>query len=122
MVTSQAVAEGRRPAEVRRFYAGASVTLATGWSSLVGVGAVAGNLVPPGSGLELLAPLSLVAMVVPRLRSWPGLACGVAAMTVAVAGAGLPAGLSALLAMPAGVLAARLFERPVSSRSEEVSR
>src|SRR4051794_14723419 len=49
----------------RSFYSGASLVLWCGWATFVTAGTLAGNIIPAGRGLELLAPLCLIAMVAP---------------------------------------------------------
>jgi predicted branched-subunit amino acid permease len=110
MVSSRLQTRGAAPAMVRRHFAGASVTLLLGWSGFVALGAVAGNLVPAQAGLSLFAPLCLLAMVAPGTRTVAGAAAAVVGLAVAFAGAALPAGLSLLLAMPLGVVAAEVGE------------
>lgn len=111
MLASRRAAEGGDAVAVRRFYGGVTLVLWFGWAALVTVGAVAGNLIPAGAGLTLLAPLCLLAMVLPGARSGPGAACVVTAALVAVAAADLPAGVGLLAAMPAGMAAAALVGR-----------
>ena len=95
----------------RSYYGGASVVMWLGWATFVTVGMLAGGVVPAGHGLELLAPLCLVAMVAPRVRSRDGAACLAAAVFVSLLGASLPSGSALLLAMLAGAGAASAVRR-----------
>lgn len=106
MLATRRAADGADAASLRRFYGGASLLLWFGWAGLVTLGAVAGNLVPARAGLTLLAPMCLLAMVLPGARGRSGAACVVTAGLVAATAADLPAGIGVLLAMPAGVAAA----------------
>ena len=95
----------------RLYYTGASVVLWWGWATFVTVGTAAGNVIPTGRGLELLAPLCLIAMVAPGARSRAGAACVAAAAAVNVFGAALPSGSSLMCAMLAGASASWIVRR-----------
>ncbi|MGZ4616513.1 MAG: AzlC family ABC transporter permease [Actinomycetes bacterium] len=111
MLATKRASDGASAASVRSFYSGSSLLLWVGWAAVVTVGALAGNLVPPGAGLTLLAPLCLLAIVLPGARSRTGAACVAVAALVAAACADLPAGCGLLLAMPSGVAAAAVAGR-----------
>ena len=95
----------------RRFYGGASLVMWWGWAACVTAGMLAGRVIPAGRGLELLAPLCLIAMVVPRARSSAGAACVAAAAAVSLGGSSLPNGSALMLAMVAGACAAAVVRR-----------
>jgi predicted branched-subunit amino acid permease len=95
----------------RSFYSGASLVLWWGWAGCVTVGMLAGSVIPAGRGLELLAPLCLVAMVMPRARTGAGAACVATAAAVSVVGSSLPSGSALMLAMVAGAGAAAVVRR-----------
>jgi predicted branched-subunit amino acid permease len=95
----------------RRYYAGAAFVIWWGWAVFVTVGMLAGSVIPAGWGLELLAPLCLIAMVAPGVRSRAGAACVAAAAAVAVSGSAMPGGSSLMLAMIAGACAASIVRR-----------
>src|SRR5437763_2976374 len=95
----------------RRFYSGASLVLWWGWAACVTVGMLAGSVIPAGRGLELLAPLCLIAMVMPRARTRAGAACVATAAAVSVVGSSLPSGSALMLAMVAGAAAAAVVRR-----------
>ena len=95
----------------RSFYGGASIVLWFGWAGLVTLGMLAGGVIPAGRGLELLAPLCLIAMVAPRARSRDGAACIAGATAVSLGGSSLPSGSALLLAMIAGAAAAAAARR-----------
>ncbi len=111
LLANRRAADGADDASVRRFYSGASLLLWFGWAGLVTLGALAGNLLPAGAGLQLLAPLCLLSMVLRAAPSRAGVGSIAAAGLVVVLGAGLPAGAALLLAMPAGVAAAAAVSR-----------
>lgn len=111
MLASRRFAEPGGPAAGRRFYFGVSTVLWFGFAGMVTIGMVAGRLVPPQAGLTLLAPLCLVAMVVPAVRSASAAGGVAAAAAAAVAAAALPAGTALLVAMPAGVAGALIGRR-----------
>ena len=66
---------------------------------------------PAGRGLELLAPLCLIAMVIPRARSRSGAACVATAAVVSLVGSSLPSGSALMLAMVAGASVAFVVRR-----------
>lgn len=107
-------AEGGDPAAGRRYYYGASLALWIGWPAMVTMAMLAGTAVPPEAGLELLAPVSLMAMVARPARTRRGIVTVAAAATAALASSSLPSSLALLTAVAAGVLAAA-GERLVST-------
>lgn len=111
MVASRRFQTHPASAAGRSFYSGASLVMWCGWACFVTTGALAGGVIPAGRGLELLAPLCLVAMVAPRARSRDGAACVVAASGVSLLGASLPSGSALVLAMIAGAGAASAVRR-----------
>jgi predicted branched-subunit amino acid permease len=90
----------------RAHHLGAAITLGIGWSGLIALGAVAGNLLG-GAGLEVTVPLCLVTMIAPKLRQADSLAVVVVAIAVAFAARGFPPGTGTLAAIAAGCLAGR---------------
>jgi predicted branched-subunit amino acid permease len=91
----------------RRFYLAAGLTLGAGWSAAMAAGALAGDRLPE-VGLELAAPLCLLALVGPRLHDrrhrWAAVGAGVTALITQ----GWPAGTGIAAAIAAGCAAAHL--------------
>ena len=102
---------GGSAAARRHYYFGAGVTLWFGWPTLVSLGVLAGGLMEGVPVAALLPSLTLGALVVPQLRTRPGLAAGVAATAVAVATIDLNGGAAMALAAVAGAGAAMLVNR-----------
>jgi predicted branched-subunit amino acid permease len=106
-----ALAEQHAPSqsadEQRGFFLGAALTLAVAWSATIAVGAVIGNSLPR-VGLDLAAPLCLLAIVGPKLRDRPHCCAAVAAAAAALVGQHWPAGTGILFAIVAGSVAAQL--------------
>jgi predicted branched-subunit amino acid permease len=92
----------------RRFYFGAGLTLWFGWPTLVSLGVLAGSWIQAVPAATLLPSLTLGSLVVPQLRSRPGLAAGATATAVAVATLRLDGGLALGLAAASGAVAAAL--------------
>jgi len=101
----------------RSFYGGASLVLWCGWAACVTAGTFAGNVIPAGRGLELLAPLCLIAMVAPRARSRAGVACVATAAAISVTGSSLPSGSALMLAMVAGAGVSSVVRRSTTKES-----
>lgn len=98
----------------RRFYFGAGLTLWFAWPAFVTMGVLLGGWVQDVPVATLLPTMTLGAMVVPQLRTRPGLAAGTAATGVAAATAGMDGGLALALAAAAGAGAAGLVHRRAS--------
>jgi branched chain amino acid efflux pump len=94
----------------RAYYLAAGLTLGVGWSALIAVGAVAGNIVS-GVGLEVAAPLCLISLVAPRLKDGDTRAAAIVAALVSVFAARWPAGTGMLAAIAAGCAGAALVGR-----------
>lgn len=92
----------------RRFYFGAGLTLWFGWPTFVTVGVLLGRWVQDVPVATLLPTMTLGALVVPQLRTRPGLAAGTAATGVAAVTSGMDGGLALALAAAAGAGAAGL--------------
>jgi predicted branched-subunit amino acid permease len=89
----------------RQFFFGAAFTLGAAWSALIAAGALAGDRLPH-VGLELVAPLSLIALVGPRLRVRSHRWAAITAATTATVTSGWPAGTGVAVAIAAGSVAA----------------
>jgi predicted branched-subunit amino acid permease len=98
----------------RRFYFGAGLMLWFAWPTFVTVGVLLGRWVQSVPVATLLPTMTLGALVVPQLRTRPGLAAGVAATGVAAATSGMDGGLALALAAAAGAGAAGLVHRRTS--------
>jgi len=98
----------------RRFYFGAGVTLWFGWPVLVTLGVLTGGWMREVPAATLLPSLTLGTLVVPQLRTRPGLAAGTAAAATAVATVSLDGGVALALCAAAGTAAAGLVHRSAS--------
>jgi predicted branched-subunit amino acid permease len=95
----------------RRFYFGAGLTLWFGWPTLVSLGVLAGTWIQAFPVATLLPSLTLGSLVVPQLRTRPGLVAGSTATAVALATLHLDGGVALGLAAAAGAIAAALVHR-----------
>jgi predicted branched-subunit amino acid permease len=95
----------------RRFYFGAGLTLWFGWPMLVSLGVLAGAWIQEFPAATLLPSLTLGSLVVPQMRTRPGLAAGSTAAAVAVATLQLDGGVALGLAAATGATAAALVHR-----------
>jgi predicted branched-subunit amino acid permease len=91
--------------ERRSYYLGAAATLAIGWTVLVTTGMVLGDRIVRVPGADLALPLSLLALLAPKLRDRVELRVVIAAGLVTAASGGLPRGAALPLAIAAGALA-----------------
>jgi predicted branched-subunit amino acid permease len=98
----------------RRFYFGAAVTLWFGWPVLVTLGVLTGGWTREVPAATLLPSLTLGTLVVPQLRTRPGLAAGTAAAVTALATASLDGGAALALSAAVGTTAAALAHRSAS--------
>jgi len=114
----------RRPdsdALARATHLGAVATLAVGWVAAITAGVAVGPGLLAGAGLELAAPLCLLALVIPRAATPAGAAAAAAGAVVAGATAGLPAGSALLLAVVVGAAAGRAVDQRRDERREPPS-
>jgi predicted branched-subunit amino acid permease len=102
--------------EQRSFFLASAVTLGVIWSAGVAVGATVGLRVESGA-LEVAAPLSLLALVGPRLARRGERVPLVIAGAVALLFVGAPAGLGTVVAVIAAVAAGELATSSSRSRS-----
>lgn len=91
----------RDPAAQRRYFLAAGLTLGVAWSAAIAVGALAGARLG-WLDVDIVAPLCLIALVGPAIRSSAERRVIVAASAVAVATRDLPSGTGLLLAIVAG--------------------
>lgn len=96
-----------RAAPVSRwwFYVGAGLALWIVWQTSTIVGVVAGAAVPDVVPLGFALPLAFLSLLVPTLTDRPAVVAAVAAGTVAVVAAPLPANAGMPLAAVTGILA-----------------
>lgn len=103
-----------RPGSVsarRRFYLGAALTLWVGWPSLVTLGVLVGEWMRAVPAATLLPTLTLGSLVIPHLRTAPGLAGAAGAAGIAFATTGLGSGPALCLAAVTGAGLATLVHR-----------
>jgi predicted branched-subunit amino acid permease len=101
--------------ERRAFFAGAAVTLAAGWSAVIGAGILLGARQHAPSLLDVCTPMCLTAIVAPHLRTAAGVRCVAAAGAAAVTTSSWPSGTGLLAAMAAGAVAGSWGTRRVPS-------
>jgi predicted branched-subunit amino acid permease len=95
------------PEARRGFFLGAGLLLGAVWSTLIAVGAIAGSRLP-SVGLEMAAPLCLIALLGSRLRDRAHRWAAVAGAGTAVVGLAWPYGMGIAAAIVAGTVAAHL--------------
>jgi predicted branched-subunit amino acid permease len=105
LIARRREAQPGTPQERRAFFGGAAVTLAAGWSAMIGAGVLLGSPQDATSFLGICTPLCLSAIVAPHLRTAAGARCACAAAVVAVLTSSWPAGPGLLMAMAAGAAA-----------------
>jgi predicted branched-subunit amino acid permease len=103
-------ATGPSLAAQRRFFLGAGVTLGVAWSALIAIGAVIGNRLP-NIGLELAAPLCLIALVGTRIRGREHRWAAITAAITAIAAYDAPSGMGTVIAIAAGCVAGETARR-----------
>ena len=90
---------------------GMSATLYVAWQLTVLAGIVAGASIPAGWSLDFAVVLTVLALLVPVVRTRADLAASVVATAVALAAAGLPYRLALVAASIAGIAAGMAIER-----------
>lgn len=98
----------------RRFYFGAGLVLWFGWPTLVTAGVLLGGWMRDVPVATMLPSLTLGALVIPQLRTRPGLTAGAAAAVVACATVRWDGGLPLLLCAAVGATVAALTHRKES--------
>jgi predicted branched-subunit amino acid permease len=101
---------GASDEEQRRFYIGAALMLGAAWSANIALGAAIGDRLPD-VGLDLAAPLCLIALVGPRVRDREHRWAAIAASVTAIVLADGPPGTAVAAAIAAGCAAAQLARR-----------
>jgi predicted branched-subunit amino acid permease len=97
-------------ARQRRFFLGAALTLGVTWSAMIGLGVIAGHRLPD-VGLELAAPLCLIALIGRRLVDREHRWAATCAATVAIVTLAWPAGTGVCAAIASGCVAAAVARR-----------
>jgi predicted branched-subunit amino acid permease len=87
-------------------YLGASLALWIGWSTAIGLGALAGSRIPASLRLEFVVPLFLVGQLTPRLSNRAARCGALVAAGAGAVGSVVPLHLGAVLAMAVGVAVA----------------
>jgi 4-azaleucine resistance transporter AzlC len=108
----------RDPQWFRGYWLTAGVVLGAAWLSLIGVGILAGAVLPPRLSLDFAVPVMFVAVLVPRLKNTPQRAAALTAAVTTACGLALPHGIGLLLGALLGALAGVLIHRVRASASE----
>ena len=96
-------AAGARGPALRAYYAGAALSLCTGWTLLVITGALTGTVIT-GGAVTLAGPLSLTVLLLPRLAQPRGKALVATSAAAALLAGPLPAGFDIVAAVVAGLV------------------
>lgn len=99
------------PVAFRRFWLLTGGTLGVAWVGLTAVGVALAPVLPPSPALDVGAPAMFLALLVPLLRTRPGLVGAVVGGVIAAAAAPLPNGLGLLCGIAAGAVAASCTDR-----------
>ena len=102
------------PAIFRSYYLASGAVLAVGWFSIMAAGIAIGPGLSIEGVLEFAIPMMFLAMLVPSLKSKPGVAAAATGALVAIATSGLPNGVGLLAGAVAGVLAGYKVERRIA--------
>ncbi len=97
-------------AERVAYFFGVATPVCPLWYVFTLIGAVAGSAIPPGWALDFAVPITFLALVAPMLRTLAHVAAAVTSVVVALALAGLPAGLGLLAAAAAAMIAGSVTE------------
>ena len=116
MLTDAPWAMSRNRPGQRDFYLGAAVTLFLAWPVMVTVGMLLGQWLSAWAVTAILPPLSLGALVAPRLRLRPNAVAAVAATVAALVTIDQPAGTSLVICAVVGAVAAALTPAPGTGR------
>jgi len=88
-----------------RFYLSGAVLNWVLWCVSVAIGFFLGAGLPPSWSLDFFVPLTFLALLVPALRDWPGVAAALTGGIVAVLAHGLPFNLGLFLGALCGIYA-----------------
>jgi predicted branched-subunit amino acid permease len=94
-----------RPLQRLQYYAGVATVLWSGWLLLTGVGVLLADVLPDALPLTFAAPLGVLLLLLPMLKTRPGHAAAITGGVVALTTAGLPLGLNVLAGGAAGAMA-----------------
>jgi predicted branched-subunit amino acid permease len=111
MLTDAPWALSRNRVDQRDFYLGAALTLFLAWPVMVTVGMLLGGWLSAFAVTAILPPLSLGALVAPRLRARPTAVAVTAAAVAALVTIDQPAGPSLVICAVVGATAATLAPR-----------
>jgi branched chain amino acid efflux pump len=114
-LADQHAASGASPDAQRQFFFGAGMTLGVWWSAMIAAGAMIGDRLPH-VGLELVAPICLMALIGTRVRDRGNRWAAIAAASTALLTSHAPAGTGLIAAIAAGVVAAHVAGRWSSGR------
>jgi 4-azaleucine resistance transporter AzlC len=108
------------PAADRHWYfLGAGLTLWSSWQVSTAVGIIVGAQIPSNWPLSFVLPLTFIALIVPNIKDWAGVAASLVAGIVGLLGYGLPYRTGLLLAALIGILVGLVVEGK-SKRSDVV--
>jgi predicted branched-subunit amino acid permease len=100
------------------YFKGAAITGWCVWQTGSIAGILLAQWIPPAWGLEFVATLALLALLLPLVNDRPGLVCVAVASIVSILLAHLPLNLGLLAAVLAAVAAAMLVEGSRGGRNE----
>ena len=80
------------------YFFGAATPVCPLWYVFTLAGAVAGNAIPAGIPIDFAVPITFLALIAPMLRTLAHVAAATTSVVVALALAGLPAGIGLLIA------------------------
>lgn len=109
--------ELRDDAARRRYWFALGLTLWCVWQLEIALGFVVGNSLPAAVPLDLAAPLTFLAMLMPMLTSRPTVAAAVAAGAVAIAARDVPLHLGLIIGALAGVAVGMLLANHIEETS-----
>lgn len=92
------------------FFAGVSLPIVPLWYAATLAGALVGTGIPESFALDFALPITFIAMLGPMLRTLAHLAAALVSAVLALAFAGLPAGIGLLLAGLAAMISGALVE------------
>ena len=92
------------------FFAGVSLPIVPLWYAATLAGALVGTGIPSSFALDFALPITFIAMLGPMLRTLAHLAAALVSAVLALAFAGLPAGVGLLLAGLAAMISGALVE------------
>jgi len=104
--------ENNRPSPTRHwYYFGCGVILWITWQLSTTAGILLGAMIPTSWPLDFALALTFIAMIVPLLKDRAGVAAGISAGMVAVAGYNLPYKLGLVSAALVGIIVGMLVEQ-----------